>query len=175
MEVWREHPNYSTGAGGPYCQGCEAPIKAFEGNYSLGWVKHVAEVAASAERERIAREIEADLLYDDAGRLNAFNAGQEYAARLVRGEVRSAALVSVKREQHGNTDDEAERCEDCLGCAADRLIAAGYTVTREPHRARADRPHLRSEAASKRIAELEAEVAHLRRENKYLVTGEEED
>ena len=34
--------------------------------------------------ERIAQEIEADLVWDDLGRLNSFGLGQEYAVRLIR-------------------------------------------------------------------------------------------
>ena len=42
-------------------------------------VRHDADVA-----ERIAQEIEADLVWDDLGRLNSFGLGQEYAVRLIR-------------------------------------------------------------------------------------------
>lgn len=45
----------------------------------------------------------------------------------------TVVAAPVEHEQYGPTDDEAECCEDCLGCAADRLMVAGYAVTREPH------------------------------------------
>ncbi len=48
-QIAKAHPNYSTGAGGPYCQGCGEPIPAPGGNYTLGWTQHVVAATVAAQ------------------------------------------------------------------------------------------------------------------------------
>lgn len=63
---------------------------------SYGWqrfagltIKAALPHIEAAVRERIARDIEADIVRADDGALNPFAMGQEYAARIARGESRA--------------------------------------------------------------------------------------
>ena len=69
----RNFDSYATG------RSLTSEQEVYASRFDRWLASHDAEVA-----ERIAQEIEADLMWDDLGRLNSFGLGQEYAVRLIR-------------------------------------------------------------------------------------------
>ena len=69
----RNFDSYATG------RSLTSEQEVYASRFDRWLASHDADVA-----ERIAQEIEADLVWDDLGRLNSFGLGQEYAVRLIR-------------------------------------------------------------------------------------------